>query len=312
MKSQPAIWFYPGDWLREPGLRSCSLEARGLWIDTISLMHEGQPYGHLRFGKDILPAVLPIILARMVGSDATTVERCLTELEEAGVFNRTESGVIYSRRMVRDAEIRRKRAEGGKESSKNPNVPRQKVQQNGAGGYPSDRPTSHPPVGACSDPSPVSSDPSLGVSLSSSVSSCTKDIAHPPSAVRASTPKRSIHLADEAFIRELKANPGYAGIDIDRELAKIDAWLLTPRGLGKKKTCQRVLNWLNRVEQPLTITNGPSGRLTCVNRVIPTGGKFFKNCGKPVSPGQPNKNHPFCDECMTTAVTQNNGKVHVP
>jgi hypothetical protein len=47
----------------------CSLEARGLWIDMISYMHEGNPYRHLRVGtKDILPEVL----ARMVGTDEPT------------------------------------------------------------------------------------------------------------------------------------------------------------------------------------------------------------------------------------------------
>ncbi len=65
MKASPSFQFYPSDWLRDPGLRSCSLAARGLWIDILAFMHEAEPYGHLRInGQDLGPAAL----ARMVGS----------------------------------------------------------------------------------------------------------------------------------------------------------------------------------------------------------------------------------------------------
>lgn len=74
------------------------------------LMHEGDPYGHLQFGaKGIGPAEL----ARMVGETPPRVAKLLAELEGAGVFSRTASGVIYSRRMVRDEHIREVRAAAG-------------------------------------------------------------------------------------------------------------------------------------------------------------------------------------------------------
>ena len=112
---RPSFQFYPSDWLRDTALRMCSLEARGLWIDMLAYMHEGCPYGHLKVGtKDILPGVL----ARMVGTDEQTAERLIAELEESGVLSRTDNGTIYSRRMVRDEQIRCERAEGGKESQK--------------------------------------------------------------------------------------------------------------------------------------------------------------------------------------------------
>jgi hypothetical protein len=123
MKARPAFQFYPADWLRDPGLRSCSLGARGLWIDMLSFMHESEPYGHLRLnGRDISPE----ILSRMIGSSLKDLQRYLGELEAAGVFSRTESGTIFSRRMVKDEEIRIKRAEGGCRSLENPAVPRKK------------------------------------------------------------------------------------------------------------------------------------------------------------------------------------------
>jgi hypothetical protein len=58
-------------------------------------------------------------------------------------------------------------------------------------------------------------------------------------------------VADAQFLDALKANPAYAGIDIDREMGKLDAWLLTPKGRGKQKTRQRVVNWLNGVDRPM-------------------------------------------------------------
>ena len=107
---RPSFQFYPGDWLRDPALRSCSPAARGLWIDMLCLMHEGTPYGYLKVN---LKVILPDKLARMTGLTFDEAERLLFELEEAGVFSRDKSGCIFSRRMIQDEEIRKKRAAGG-------------------------------------------------------------------------------------------------------------------------------------------------------------------------------------------------------
>ncbi len=58
-------------------------------------------------------------------------------------------------------------------------------------------------------------------------------------------------LSMDEFVAELKANPGYKGIDIDRELSRMDAWFQTPRGRGRKKTHGFILNWLNKAEPEL-------------------------------------------------------------
>lgn len=51
---RPAFQFYPGDWQRDAALRSCSVPARGLLIEMICIMHDAEPYGHLRVnGKPI-------------------------------------------------------------------------------------------------------------------------------------------------------------------------------------------------------------------------------------------------------------------
>jgi hypothetical protein len=40
--------------------------------------------------------------------------------------------------------------------------------------------------------------------------------------------------------------PVYAGLNVDLELAKMDAWLKTPKGFRRKKTRSFIVGWLNR------------------------------------------------------------------
>jgi hypothetical protein len=118
-RRRPAFQFYPGDWRRDSGLRSCSVAAHGLWIEMICLMHEGEPYGHLRIGAKAISVEL---LARMVGEKPAVVRQLISELEEAGVFSRLADGTVFSRRMVRDEHLRDIRADGGKASVNHPTV----------------------------------------------------------------------------------------------------------------------------------------------------------------------------------------------
>ncbi len=108
---RPSFQFYPSDWLRDTALRTCSCEARGLWMDMICYMHEGTPYGYLKVGSKVIREVN---LAVMVGVNLEVVTRLLAELEECGVFSRDEDGCIFSRRMVKDENTRNARAAGGK------------------------------------------------------------------------------------------------------------------------------------------------------------------------------------------------------
>lgn len=119
MPKRPAFQFYPGDWQRDLALRSCSLAARGLWFEMMCLMHDGQPYGHLKVGSR--PLDDPSTLAALVGTPEELVASLLRELEAAKVFSRTRKGVVFSRRMVRDEAIRTKRATAGKLGG-NPNL----------------------------------------------------------------------------------------------------------------------------------------------------------------------------------------------
>ena len=108
---RPAFQFYPGDWRKDVELRSCSVAARGLWIDLMCLAHECEPYGHLTVnGK-------PMNAAQIAGQVGLTKQQCaalLLELTDNGVARTTAEGVVYSKRMVADEVARDTRAEVGR------------------------------------------------------------------------------------------------------------------------------------------------------------------------------------------------------
>lgn len=130
---RPSFQFYPADWRKDPELQSCSLAARGLWVEMLCIMHEAEPYGHLVVnGK----AMNEKQLSRAAGGSLKQIRALLSELESTGVFSRTEDGVIYSRRMVKDQHIRAVRAEAGAKGAAATNaarlsgdLPQQKVRQ---------------------------------------------------------------------------------------------------------------------------------------------------------------------------------------
>jgi hypothetical protein len=111
---RPASQYYWGDWRRDTALQACSLTARGLWHEMNCLMHDCEPYGHLTVGGVAMESKQ---LARLVGVTPKECAALLAELEDAGVFSRTADGVIFSRRMVRDEEVRNRRAAGGQEGA---------------------------------------------------------------------------------------------------------------------------------------------------------------------------------------------------
>lgn len=114
----PFMKFYPRDWVSDPGVRSLTLPARGLWIEMLVLMHHSPDRGYLLtpLGAPMTPATL----ARTVGAGIEECAALLAELEASGVFSRDERGVIYSRRMLREVEFRRACSEAGRKGGGNP------------------------------------------------------------------------------------------------------------------------------------------------------------------------------------------------
>ena len=120
MAKLPSFQFYPGDWKKDPGVQALSYEERGVWLELLLLMFESS-----RRGKLIFPNGTPITedaVARMLGLDKQRYSSIQRKLLEYGVASiEPETGVLYCRRMVRDAELSKKRAEAGKLGG-NPNL----------------------------------------------------------------------------------------------------------------------------------------------------------------------------------------------
>jgi len=101
---QPYFRFFPSDWRGDQDLRNCSLQARGLWVELMALMHTADPYGHLVIGGFRYNVSNVAELATNVGCQPADFKRAFAELAKFHVFSIAEDGTIYSRRMVRDAE----------------------------------------------------------------------------------------------------------------------------------------------------------------------------------------------------------------
>lgn len=80
-------------------LDMCSLAAQGLWMRLLCFMARAETYGYLvHRGK--APGLDRI--SCIVRKPPKVIEPLLRELEKAGVFDRDENGVIFSRRLVAD------------------------------------------------------------------------------------------------------------------------------------------------------------------------------------------------------------------
>jgi hypothetical protein len=165
---RPSFQFYPADWRKDAALQSCSLAAQGMWINAVCVAHECEPYGHLTINGQAMTAAQ---LGRLVGASAKEAQALIDELLAAGVASRTAVGAIFSRRMVRDEDIRNRRAEGGKAGSEHGAKGGEHGSKGGrpSGGRGVSKPPSEPPSGPLVEP-PIKPPPSSSSSSSSSPS----------------------------------------------------------------------------------------------------------------------------------------------
>ena len=120
MAKLPSFQFYPGDWKRDAGVQALSYEERGIWFELMLMMFESPERGKLIFRTGT--PIPEDAVARALGLDKQKVNQILSKLLEYGVASKEEeTGIIYCRRMVRDAELSKKRADAGKMGG-NPNL----------------------------------------------------------------------------------------------------------------------------------------------------------------------------------------------
>jgi hypothetical protein len=132
MGKNPAFQFYPKDWRSDIELQSCSLEARGLWIELICLMHLGTPYGYLTANTADKPTDNQV--AKWVGIHPVKYRKLLKELLDRKVAKIDEQGRIYCKRMLEDQQLRETRRQAGLKGG-NPLLVKQKVKHNGYPGH---------------------------------------------------------------------------------------------------------------------------------------------------------------------------------
>lgn len=112
-KQEQAMPFYVGDWLKCPEVMILPPDIRGLWFDLICYM-----WGSVERGVMLKPSLKPYSkpeIITLVGKDCSGTGHWLDILIDNGVCSIRESdGAIFSRRMVKDEDIRRKRQQAGK------------------------------------------------------------------------------------------------------------------------------------------------------------------------------------------------------
>ncbi len=109
----PWIKFWPSDWLSDEALRLVSVGARGLWIDMICLMAKSERTGYLQVNGGVNPTLNQV--GKLVGLSMSEIEPLISELMQAGVCSiEDKTGIVYSRRMVRDRAAYEQACEFGK------------------------------------------------------------------------------------------------------------------------------------------------------------------------------------------------------
>lgn len=130
LTDQPYLPLYVADWLTNSKLKLCSAKAHGIMINTMCLMHKEGRYGTILLkqkfkqndkqntkqnGKQINN--FAYMLAKLLPFEFADVELGLAELVDEEVL-KIEGDLLICNRMVRDAELSKKRALSGQKGGK--------------------------------------------------------------------------------------------------------------------------------------------------------------------------------------------------
>lgn len=115
----PFMKFYVRDWQADPELRMCSLEARGLWIELLCIMHNAKRRGFLETPQGV--QLDDEQTSRLIGAFKDDLYRCKSELLLHGIPSvEEETGIWYCRRMVKEALKAQKCSDAGRSGGGNP------------------------------------------------------------------------------------------------------------------------------------------------------------------------------------------------
>ena len=114
---------YQSEWRGDQIVRACAPITRYVWMEMLGVMHDAEPYGHLTINGKNMPAD---VLSRIIAVDVLIVREAIRELTANGVLSKTNGGVIFSRRMIRDKTRRQTNADNGRRGG-NPSLSNQEV-----------------------------------------------------------------------------------------------------------------------------------------------------------------------------------------
>ena len=115
MNKRPAFLFYPGDFLKDPGLSTLDYHHIGVFITLLCYAH--QAGGELRYCEGGDPFTISD-LAQTLGLEADETQKVIDTLIRRGCLKkRDDDGCLYNARMVRDCEEAQEYHENRKRAS---------------------------------------------------------------------------------------------------------------------------------------------------------------------------------------------------
>lgn len=131
LTDQPYLPLYVDDWMNNNKLKMCSPAAHGVMMSVMCIMHKEDNYGSIllkqRFKQtDNQIKNFAFQLAKLCAFDLFEIEEPLNELLESKILE-IENETLICKRMIKDAELSKKRANSGrsggkKTQSKNKNI----------------------------------------------------------------------------------------------------------------------------------------------------------------------------------------------
>lgn len=269
MNRAPAFQFYPNEWLSSPTIALMSPAEEGAYIRLLSYAWADPDCSLPDDDTDL--SQLSRLGEGWFNGGSNTIRKCFKPHPE-------KSGRLVNLRLLEERKKqdawREKSRIGGSQSGKSRAL-------SGKGGSMVVEPEDNQMVEANAN------------SSSSSSSSSSKEEEEKRAGSTSSSPandssvKRKGQLSDEEFLAALRKNQAYSHLDFDRELGKMDAWLLTPKGRGRTKTRKFIVSWLNKAadeQRPMTTGPGPSTTGHCQDRQ--SNGRHSKPCPNPCVVGE--------------------------
>ena len=225
MTKRPAFQFYPGDWLADMRIRMLPWASRGLYMELLCYC----------WREDWIPADSSAIAQLCGCHDLAIVEPCLQLFQP----HPSDSSKLIHQRLVEEKlkqdQYREERSLSGKRGAK---LRWDSGMRENTGAATGDGSANGSANGSAINQPMAKNSSSSSTSSSTSNTSSNEEVG---------ADRKKTYLLDEEFWAEMRRH--YPNIDVEAESRKMDAWLLAL--LGRKKTRQYVIGWLNKVEVPL-------------------------------------------------------------